>query len=95
MRRMNVIFQGRRCRVVSCTAEGVLLKPRVDDGTRIQVRTSHPDLVLAPTAVDMVLAAAFERGDVGAFEYADGRTYPPNREISRPIAQQQRPPVVH
>ena len=93
MRRMNVIFQGRRYRVLSCAADSVLLKPRVDDGTRIRVRTSHPDLVLAPTAEDMLLAAGFERGDVGAFEYADGRTYPPNREISRPIAQ--RRPIVH
>jgi len=29
------------------------------------------------------LAEAFEHGEIGAFEYPDGHTYPPNHEIPR------------
>jgi hypothetical protein len=41
----------------------------------------HRDLLLDPTADDVELAVAFERGEISAFEYQDGHTYPPNREI--------------
>jgi hypothetical protein len=35
------------------------------------------------SAADLELADVFERGEIGAFEYPDGHTYPPHREVVR------------
>jgi hypothetical protein len=50
-------------------------------GPRVDVSVHDPDLLLDPTDDDVELAVAFERGEISAFEYPDGHTYPPNREI--------------
>ncbi len=42
---------------------------------------SDRDLLLNPTHYDQQLPAAYERGEIGAFEYHNGHTYRPNREI--------------
>jgi hypothetical protein len=90
---MNAIFQGRRCRVVHQAETTVSLEPRGASGARIQVAIEDPDLILDPTADDVALAEAFERGDIGAFEYVDGHTYPPNREIATPATRRRRSTV--
>jgi len=54
-----------------------------DPATLVLVAGGDADLILAPTAEDLHLAEAFEQGEISAFEYADGHTYPPNREIVR------------
>ena len=81
---MKAIFQGRRCRVVSRDEHAVSLKTFPARGKPLEIVTSHPDLILDPTADDLSLAEAFERGDIDAFEYPDGHTLPANREIVTP-----------
>ena len=75
------IFEGRRHVVVSRTADGLELEDIGPNRRRTHVRHDHPDLIVDPTLEDLDLAEGFERGEVGAFEYADGHTYPPNQEI--------------
>jgi hypothetical protein len=77
-----VIFQGRRYRLISQSAQSVWVAPRGTRQRPIVVARTNPDLIMEPTADDLELAEGFERGDIGAFEYADGHTYPPHREIS-------------
>ena len=80
------IFRGRRWRIISQSAETVLLKPLTGIGSIISIAVGHADLIVEPTSEDLHLADAYERGEINAFEYADGHTYPPDREI---------PPVRH
>lgn len=87
---MKAIFQGRRCRVVSRDEHAVSLKPSHTKGKPLQIATGHPDLILDPTADDLALAEAFERGETSAFEYPDGHTFPANREIVTSTKQSRR-----
>lgn len=80
---MTAIFQGCRYRLVSEHADTMCLEPFTSEGKRLEVAKDNRDLIVHPTAEDLHLAEAFERGEIGAFEYADGHTYPPNREIPR------------
>jgi len=77
------IFRGRRYKIDSQRGESVWLEAPGRAGQRICVAMGDADLILNPTMDDLCLAEAFERGEIGAFEYPDGHTYPPNREISR------------
>ena len=77
------IFRGRRWHIISQSAENILLKPLTGIGSIICIALGHADLIVEPTSEDLHLADAFERGEVGAFEYSDGHTYPPDREIPR------------
>ena len=79
------IFRGRRWHIISQSAENVLLKPLSGPASIICIAVGHADLIVEPTSEDLHLADAYERGEIGAFEYADGHTYPPDREI--PTAQ--------
>lgn len=81
---LTAIFRGRRHYVMSQTQHGVWLQPFDQDKARIHVAVTDPDVIVNPTSDDLHLAAAFERGEIGAFEYPDGHTYPPNHEIPRP-----------
>lgn len=56
-------------------------QPFDSDAESIDIPRDHPDLIVDPTGADIDLAAAFERGEISAYEYPDGHTYPPNREI--------------
>jgi len=81
---MTVIFRGRRYLVAdhAATDGGCLeLTIQADRATRVLMSRDDADLILSPTAEDLHVAEAFERGEIRAFEYADGHTYPPNREI--------------
>jgi hypothetical protein len=78
--RITVVFQGRRHRVLARTETVVSLEQH-PVGPRVDVSVHDPDLILDPTSDDVELAVAFERGEISAFEYPDGHTYPPNREI--------------
>lgn len=80
---MQVIFRGRRFVVTGCSAEGIWLERfvRQTKCERQFVVFTDPDLITKPGAVDLDLADMFERGDVRAFEYPDGHTFPPGREI--------------
>jgi hypothetical protein len=75
------IFRGRRWHIISQSAENVLLKPLGGPGGIVCIGVGHADLIVEPTSEDLHLADAYERGEISAFEYADGHTYPPNREI--------------
>jgi hypothetical protein len=77
------IFRGRRWHVISQSAENVLLKPLSGLGGIISIAAGHADLIVEPTSEDLNLADAYERGEISAFEYADGHTYPPDREIPK------------
>ena len=90
---MKAIFQGRRCRVVSRDEHTVSVKPSHTRGKPLEIATGHPDLILDPTADDLSLAEAFERGEIDAFEYPDGHTFPANREIVAPTRQGRRSTV--
>lgn len=81
---MRAIFRGRRHYVVSQTADGVWLEPFDRQAERIYVATHDPDLIVDAQPEDLSLAEAFEHDEIGAFEYPDGHTYPPNQEIPRP-----------
>lgn len=87
---MPAIYRGRRYTIVTTDAVTVTLDSLHPAGTRIQVFLDDSDLLLGPAAEDLQLAKAYERGDIEAFEYPDGHTYPPNREIARKTA-----PTVH
>lgn len=78
---MKAIFRGRRYIVVSPATESVWIERLAPNSERIQVALGDPDLIVDPTREDLDLADAFERGEIGAFEYPDGHTYPPGREI--------------
>jgi hypothetical protein len=83
---MTVIFRGRRYSAAGHEVRaGVRLELMIggDPATLVLVAGGDTDLILSPTAEDLHLAEAFERGEISAFEYADGHTYPPNREIIR------------
>src|SRR5688500_1202154 len=91
---MTAIYQGHRYYVVSSSDGGVFLSSIDSPALRVRVSADDPDLIFAPTDEDLQLAEAFERGEVSAFEYPDGHTYPPNQEIvRRPRGQRQ--PRVH
>lgn len=97
---MQAIYRGRRWFVVGRDDDGVWLEqlaPGESGSPRRLVSAGDPDLILPPTDEDIDLAEAFERGEIEAFEYADGRTYPPGREIHRrrPRAPRVRPFVRH
>ena len=81
---MTAIFRGRRYHLISQNEATVCLEQFVATGTRIEVSTDNPDLIVCPTAKDLHLAEAFESGEIAAFEYPDGHTYPPGHEISQP-----------
>jgi len=84
---MRAVFRGRRYTVVGWTDARVWLEPVVSTdapSNRLHVSPGDADLILDPSDEDMDLAAAFERGEINAFEYIDGHTYPPGREIVRP-----------
>ena len=78
---MTAIFQGRRYHLISQRDATVSLEPIAAPGSRIEISMQDPDLILHPTADDLHLAEAFERGEIGAFEYPHGHTYPAGREI--------------
>jgi len=80
---MIAIYRGHRYVVVSSSNEGVSLTSFTSPTLRVHVSVDDPDLIFEPTCEDLHLAEAFERGEVGAFEYPDGHTYPPNQEIAR------------
>ena len=84
---MNAIYRGLRYVVLERTATGMWIeRPRAveEAADRVHVSPLDADLILAPTEEDIVLADAYERGEISAFEYVDGHTYPPNREIQKP-----------
>lgn len=74
------IYQGRRYRVLCQTAHGVWLQSTDTVATRVHVVADDRNLILNPTEEDLELAAAYECGEINAFEYPDGHTYPANRE---------------
>jgi hypothetical protein len=82
---MTVIFRGRRYVAADQHAAGgaqLELTIGGDRATLVLVAGGDADLILVPTIDDLHLAEAFERGEISAFEYADGHTFPPNREIA-------------
>ena len=89
---MQVIFRGCRFEVTACSANGMWLE-RFDRQfcERRFVALADPDLIAKPDAEDLELADMFERGDVRAFEYPDGHTFPPGQEI--PPRKSGPPPV--
>jgi hypothetical protein len=78
---MIAIYRGRRYSVVSADSDAVTLDPVNPPGTRVHVMLDDRDLLFKPDAVDFEMAEAFERGEIEAFEYPDGHTYPPDKEI--------------
>jgi len=79
---MNAIYNGRCLFVVSREGDAVWLETHRERARRTLVSVGHPDLILNPSEEDLDLAEAFERGEVNAFEYPDGHTFPPGREIA-------------
>lgn len=90
---MVAIFRGRTARVVATSQFAVVLELRTDAKERIEIAIDDRDLILDPTPDDLALSEMFERGDVGAFEYPDGHTFPPNREIRQ--MKPRRGPRIH
>lgn len=83
---MKAIYKGKCHFVVSRESDAVWIEQlfRANDRShRMRVRLHDPDLILDPTDEDLDLAEAFERGEINAFEYADGHTFPPGRETER------------
>jgi hypothetical protein len=82
-RQVQAIFRGRLFIVTESSAKGIWLERSVNQRTRqrLFVTFADPDLIEKPGAEDLDLAEMFERGDVRAFEYADGHTFPPGQEI--------------
>ena len=76
-----VIYQGRRYRVVAEDEGSVFLAELTRPSVVVRVPRMHPDLLLDPSDDDLHMADAYERGEIDAFEYPDGHTVPPNREI--------------
>jgi hypothetical protein len=92
-----VIFQGWRHVVPDHEARGAVWLVLTIGGHPARltlVRRDDQDLIVAPTAEELQLAEAFERGEISAFEYADGHTYPPDHEIIR-SQKRARAPQVH
>ena len=84
---MMAILRGRRYTVVAWTDSGIWLEPVVSadqSANRVRVAPTDQDLILDPSDEDLHIADAYECGEINAFEYADGRTYPPGREIVPP-----------
>jgi hypothetical protein len=86
---MTAIYRGHRYTVVATRTDVVTLESLATPGPRVEVSVQDPDLMLDPTEEDLSLGEAFERGEIGAFEYPDGHTYPPNQEIPK---RRRRPP---
>lgn len=80
---MKAIFRGRRHFVVGRSNNGLWLERLDGSSNRIHVSAADPDLILHPSDEDLDLAEAYERREIGAFEYRDGHTYPPHQEIGR------------
>lgn len=83
---MQAIFRGRRHFVVGREDDRIWLEQLApEEGTpaRRLVSANDPDLILGPSDEDLDIADAFESGEIEAYEYADGHTYPPGREIQR------------
>lgn len=78
---MTAIYRGRRYSVVAADSDAVTLDSVNPPETRIHVLLDDRDLLFKPDTVDLEMAEAFERGEIEAFEYPDGHTYPPGREI--------------
>jgi hypothetical protein len=79
---MSAIYKGKCHFVVSREGDAVWLEASRGETTgRTLVSVDDPDLILHPSEEDLDLAEAFERGEVNAFEYPDGHTFPPGREI--------------
>lgn len=83
-------YCGRRYSIVSADSDAVTLDSLNPPGTRLHVLLDDRHLLFKPDRVDFEMAEAFERGEIEAFEYPDGHTYPPGREIPKP-----RPRDVH
>lgn len=80
---MSAIYKGKCHFVVSREGDAVWLEASRRETTgRTLVSVDDPDLILHPSEEDLDLAEAFERGEVNAFEYPDGHTFPPGREIA-------------
>ena len=80
---MNAIYKGRCHFVVSREGDEVWLEETGrEKARRTLVSVDDLDLILSPTDEDLDLAEAFERGEISAFEYPDGHTFPPGREIA-------------
>ncbi len=81
---MNAIYKGRCHFVISREGDDIWLEETSrEQPRRTLVSADHPDLILNPTEEDLDLAEAFERGEISAFEYPDGHTFPPDREIAK------------
>lgn len=81
---MKAIYKGKCHYVVSRDADTIWIKQLfrgTDRSDSVPVRLHDPDLILDPTDEDLDLAEAFERGEINAFEYPDGHTFPPGLEI--------------
>jgi hypothetical protein len=81
---MKAIYKGKCHFVVSRDADAIWIEQLfrgTDRSDRMLVRLHDPDLILDPTDEDLDLAEAFERGEINAFEYSDGHTFPPGLEI--------------
>lgn len=78
---MTVIYCGRRYLVLDHEVTDVGLELRIDGDPPmlVPIALSDPELIIGPSAEDLQLAEAFERGEISAFEYADGHTYPLQR----------------
>ena len=83
---MTVIYRGRRYLVPDHEVTGIGLELAMDGNPPAMVRVAFddPDLIMVPSFEDLHLAEAFERGEISAFEYADGHTYPADMEIAQP-----------
>ena len=78
---MTVIYRGRRHLVAGRDKNGLSLKQFDGSSHQIQVSAVDPDLILRPSDEDLELSDAYERGEIGAFEYDDGHTYRSGLEI--------------
>jgi hypothetical protein len=90
-----VIYQGRRYRLVAEDEGGVSLAALTHPSAVIRVPSAHADLLLDPSDDDLHMADAYERGEITAFEYPDGHTFPPHREIQRRPPGSEPPEDVH
>jgi hypothetical protein len=90
-----VIYQGRRYRVVAEDEGSVSLAELARPSAVIRVSRRHVDLLLDPSDDDLHMADAYERGEINAFEYPDGHTFPPHQEIRRYPPGSEPPEDVH
>ena len=69
------IYRGRRYYLItSAPVDRMWLESMDGVAIRVQVAAGDRDLILNPTEDDLHLAAAYERGEISAFEYPDGHT---------------------